>query len=113
MSAKPATISVESLRPLGILYPGDLYDLACLLLRLWDAKDQDTNSRNAGSVCRSRPTVNGLATHYSRLVSSVDPEQVREVLQRHGLPLGAVVDNDPVREVAVGNLSPGEGTSRR
>src|SRR5205823_2921303 len=82
---KVTRISVESLRPVAVLYEGDIHELACLLLKLCDANDREAFFKT-GSPVRSRPTVNGLATYYS-MVSSVDAEQVRQILVRHGLPL--------------------------
>jgi hypothetical protein len=113
MAAKQVRISVESLRPVKVLYEGDIHDLACLLLRLFDARDRETNSRNTGSVCRSRPTVNGLAMYYSLLASNVSTERVREVLRRYTLPLGAVVDDQAVPKVAPAAVRQGDGTGRR
>src|SRR5262245_30632849 len=113
MPAKETRISVESLRTVAVLYEGDIHELACLLLRLWDGKDRETNARNTTSVVRSRPTVNGLATYYSMLVPDVSTERVKQVLVRHGLPLGAVVDNEVAHEVAPAGLRQGDGTSRR
>src|SRR5215207_2328820 len=101
MPAKLAAISVESLRPVKVLYEGDLYDLACLLLKLYEAKDRETNSQNPRSFVRCRPTVNGLAVYYSLLVSSVSRERVLEALEGHGLPLDATVEHgDAARKVA-------------
>lgn len=96
MPAKESRVSVESLRPVAVLYEGDIHELACLLLRLWEGKDRETNARNPTSVVRSRPTLSGLAAAYSRLVFDVGPERVEEILVRHGLPLGAVVEHDEV-----------------
>jgi len=45
-------ISVSELKDIKILYKGDIYELACLILKLYDAKD-------AGSNARSRHTVYG------------------------------------------------------
>jgi hypothetical protein len=106
-------VSVESLRPVAVLYEGDLYDFARLLLKLWDARDREANVRNPRSVVRSRPTVNGLAMYYSMLVSAVSQERVKEVLLGHGLPLGAVVDNDGGRKVAPSGLRQPGGTGHR
>ncbi len=53
-------IGVSSLKSIGVLYEGDIYDLACLLLKVNDVKDRETNSK-------SRHTINGLAKSYSML----------------------------------------------
>ena len=51
-------IGVSSLKNISVLYEGDIYDLACLLLKVHDAKDRGTNSK-------SRHTINGFAKSYS------------------------------------------------
>jgi hypothetical protein len=78
-------IDVESLRPVKVLYEGDVYDLAVLLLRLYDAKAGQTGYGG-------RPTVHGVASANARLMTDLDVEQVEAVLRQHGLPLGAVVE---------------------
>jgi hypothetical protein len=80
-----ATISVETLRPASVLYDGDVYDLAVLLLKLYDARVGQTGYK-------SRPTVHGLASAYARLMTDPSVQQVEAVLRECGLPLGAVVE---------------------
>ena len=109
MPAKETRISVESLRPVAVLYEGDIYELARLVLKLLDATDREKNSHNTQSVVRTRPSVNGLAMYYSLLVSDVTAERVKQVLVQHGLPLGAIVDNEAVST----SLRQGNRTSRR
>ena len=77
---------VGALKHIEVLYEGDMYDLACLLLKVHDAKGRGTN-------CRSRHTVHGLATAYS-LLADVGRDRILEILKRHGLPLGATVEHD-------------------
>jgi len=79
-------IGVSLLKNIGVLYEGDIYDLALLLLKVNDAKDRGTNSK-------SRHTINGVAKSYSML-ANVDLKRVMAVITRHGLPLGAVVEHD-------------------
>jgi len=79
-------IGVSSLKNISVLYEGDIYDLACLLLKVNDAKDRGTNSK-------SRHTINGLAKSYSML-ADVDLKRVMAVMTRNDLPLGAVVEYD-------------------
>ena len=79
-------IGVSSLRNICVLYYGDIYELACLLLKVNDAKDRGTNSK-------SRHTITGLAKSYSML-TDVDLNRVMTVIMRSGLPLGAVVEHD-------------------
>ena len=44
MPAKETRVTVESLRPLEVLYEGDIHDLACLLLRMYEANSTVTDS---------------------------------------------------------------------
>ena len=114
MRAKETRVTVESLRPVAVLYEGDIHELACLLLRLYEGKDRETNARNPKSVVRSQPTVSGLAAAYSRLVSDVGRERIEEILVRHGLPLGAVVEHDEAtRSEAPTGLRRSRGTGSR
>jgi hypothetical protein len=114
MPKRETTVSVESLRGVAVLYEGDVHEIACLLLKLWAAKDRETNARRTGSVIRSMPTVGWLAMAYSSLVPDVSTERVKEVLVRHGLPLGATVEHDEaVQSEPPTGLRLAEGTSRR
>jgi hypothetical protein len=78
-------IGVDSLRPVKELYEGDVYDLAVLLLKLYDAKAEQAGYEG-------RPTVHGVASAYARLMIDVTTEQVESLMTDHGLPLGAVVE---------------------
>jgi hypothetical protein len=78
-------IGVEALRPVGVLYDGDVYDLAVLLLRLHDPRAEQTGHRG-------RPTVHEVASAYARLMIDISTEQVEAVFRRHGLLPGAVVE---------------------
>jgi len=79
-------IRVSELKDIEILYKGDIYELACLILKLYDAKDAGTNAR-------SRHTVYGLAGEYAMLLRW-SREQVLAILARHNLPLEATVEYD-------------------
>jgi hypothetical protein len=79
------TISVETLRPVRVLYQGDVYDLAVLLLKLYDARTGQTGYK-------SRPTVHGLASAYTWLMTDPGEEQVESVLGECGLPLAAIIE---------------------
>jgi hypothetical protein len=76
-------ISVEALKGVGVLYEGDIYDLACLLLKLNDAQDKGTNRR-------SRHTVYGVASDYSMLTRESRDKICtfwKDMVCRWGLPL--------------------------
>ena len=79
------TISVESLKNVSVLFDGDIYEFALLLLKLNDAKGR-------GSSTISRHTVQGLATAYCNLVD-VAFQDIISVFKRHDLPLGATVEH--------------------
>ena len=79
-------IRVSELKNVRILYKGDLYDLARLLLKINDAKDKGTN-------LRSRHTVKGLATDFAML-SGLSIGDVEKVLLPYDLPFGATVEHD-------------------
>jgi hypothetical protein len=84
LSTELAKISVESLKPVTVLFPGDVYDLAVFLLKVCAAQD-------AGKCRQSQYTLRGLAGHYANL-TDVEMEKILEVFRRHGLPKAAVVD---------------------
>ncbi len=79
-------IGVVALKRVNVLYEGDIYDLACLLLKVSEAKDKGTNSR-------SRYTVHGLATTYS-LITHLRREKILAIFENYALPLGAIVEYD-------------------
>ena len=79
-------IRVSDLKNVSILYKGDVYDLACLLLKINDAQDKGTNTR-------SRYTIKGLATKFAML-SGMDFEKVEKIFLRCNLPFGATIEHD-------------------
>ena len=81
-------ISVSELKDIEILYKGDIYELACLILKLYDAKDAGTNAR-------SRHTVYGLTGEYAMLLRwSRERVWLLAILAPHNLPLEATVEYD-------------------
>lgn len=78
-------IRVEALRGVQILAEDDLYDLAKLFNRLYQAK--------ASPGVRVRTTSNGLANIYCHR-AHVECEQVLGVLHAHGLPPAATIESD-------------------
>ena len=85
MSTTREKISVESLKDVSVLFEGDIYELAFLLLKVNDAKDRGTDQL-------SRHTVHGLATAYCNL-AQVEFEDIIRVFKRQGLPLGAIIEH--------------------
>lgn len=82
---KHRVVAVGAFKPVSVLFPGDLYDLACFLLKAFDA-------RAVGTKAKGRPTVHGLASAYARLIIDLPLQQVEDMLQRHGFDLGATVE---------------------
>jgi hypothetical protein len=76
-------IGISALKSVKVLYEGDMYDLACLLLKVSEAKDKGT----------SRYTVHGLATTYS-VITRLPREEIIAIFESYGLPLGATVEYD-------------------
>ena len=81
-------IGVGSLENKGVLYEGDLYDLACSLLKINDADDKGTNTI-------SRHTVKGLIGKYA-LLTNIDHAQIMSAITKYALPLGATIEYDEV-----------------
>lgn len=79
-------IGLKALKSVNVLYEGDIYDLACLLLKVSEAKDKGTNSK-------SQYTLHGIAATYS-LITHLRREDILSVFESHDLPLGAVVEYD-------------------
>ncbi len=79
-------IGVSALKKINVFYEGDIYDLACMLLKFHHAKDKDSTSR-------SYHTVNGLASAYA-MITGVEQEKILSVFKRYRLPLGAIVDDN-------------------
>ncbi len=80
-------VALSSLRPVSILFDGDLYELANLIIKISNAKYQGTN-------IKSRHTLHGVAAAYSRLVIDIDSSLIEQVLEERGLDLGATVECD-------------------
>ena len=66
-------IGVSALKDIEVLYKGDIYDLACLLLKINDAKDKGANTI-------SRDTVYGLSGTYATL-SRLDRRQILAIFE--------------------------------
>jgi hypothetical protein len=79
-------IGVSKLRNISVLFEGDLYDFANLMLKIYDAKNKGTNTV-------TRDTVIGLVHSYS-LLARVNSNQVLAVIKRKGLPLGSTIEHD-------------------
>jgi hypothetical protein len=79
-------IGVSELRNISVLFEGDLYDFANLMLKIYDATNKGTNTV-------TRDTVNGLVHGYA-LLARVKSNKVLAVIKRNGLPLGSTIEHD-------------------
>ena len=79
-------IKVSALKEIGVLYKGDIFEFACLILKVNHARDEGTNST-------FHHTVNGLFKDYA-IVARLSSNQVLAIAIKHGLPLGAIVVGD-------------------
>jgi hypothetical protein len=77
-------IGVSELRNIGVLFEGDLYDFANLMLKIYDAKNKGTNTI-------TRDTVNGLVHGYA-LLARVNSNRVLAIIKRYGLPLSSTIE---------------------
>ncbi len=87
----PRDIGVSKLKNINILIENDIYELACLLLKIYDAKDKETNTT-------TRSTVFGLFKIYAR-IAGMDEDQVISIAEHHHLPLGAAVNHDKKKQL--------------
>ncbi|OHB82193.1 MAG: hypothetical protein A2W31_16145 [Planctomycetes bacterium RBG_16_64_10] len=87
-------ISLAAIRDVAVLFPGDLHELATFLLKARDARDREANAQNPRTIQKSRPTLHGLAAHYSQ-VTDISRDHVERMLVEAGFDLGAVVEFDP------------------
>jgi hypothetical protein len=82
-------IGVSELKEIKVLYQGDIYELACFILKMDEALDKETNSKSYHTY----HTVNGLFRDFAML-AHLEYSQVIAVAVKHGLPLGATVEHD-------------------
>jgi len=87
-------VFLRSLRDVAVLFPSDLHDLAAFVLKARDARDGEANAQNPRTVQRSRPTMHGLAAHYTQL-TGISRDRIERILVEAGFDLGAVVEFDP------------------
>ena len=87
-------VPLGELRELGVMYPGDLHELATFVLKAYAARDREHNESNPPSVVYSRPTLYGLTQTYAS-VTNTWRERVERIVAEAGFDLGAVVVPDP------------------
>jgi hypothetical protein len=83
------TVHLSELRSIAILFPGDLYQLASVLLQGFDALAPSPNAS-------TRPTLHGLAGTFTYLFRELDRDRVEATLRKRGFDLGAVVEWDEI-----------------
>ena len=82
-------IGVSQLKHITILYEEDVYELACLLLKIETAKEKDNKDS-------SRPTVYGLFRKYAEL-ARLNETTLIAIAEQNNLPLQAVVNYDNMK----------------
>jgi hypothetical protein len=93
-------VYLSELENLKILWPGDFHTLAEFTLKCHEAKDKIANARNTGSVQKSRPSIHGVAMHYSR-ITDLSGSQIEQQLKSDGFDLGATVDFDQFPNISL------------
>jgi len=88
---KSRVLPLSKLKGIRVYFPNDLHAVALLVMKLNDAR-----AKHIGSKAVTRPTVNGLAKVFAQLIDACNPdyETVFNVIEQHGLPLGAAVEFD-------------------
>ena len=91
MTSSLDRLPLSRLKGIGVYCEDDLHDLAFLMLKLNDAR-----AAYEGSTSISRPTVNGLAKTFAQLINARNPDYgpVFAAVEKHDLPLGAVIEFD-------------------
>ncbi len=91
MTSSRDKLPLTRLKGIRVYCDDDLHDFALLMLKLKDAR-----AAYEGTNVISRPTVNGLAKEFARLIDPCYPdyEPGLAAVEEHGLPLGATIDFD-------------------
>lgn len=84
-------LPLSKLKGIGVYYEDDLYELALLTLKLYDAREA-----YIGSNTTVRPTVYGLARRFAEMINQTNPDcaPVFAVIEKHKLPLRASIEFD-------------------
>ncbi len=91
---KNKIVYLSQLKEISILYPGDVYEVAELIIRLSDAKYNESKTLKSKVISLSRPTLYGLANRFERL-ADIPKSRVEEVFEAHGFDdLNVVVESD-------------------
>ena len=93
-------VYLSELKNIEILWPGDFHTLSEFILRCYEAKDKITNARNKGSVQKSRPSIHGVAMHFSR-ITDLSGAQIEQKLKSDGFDLGATLDFDAPPNISI------------
>ena len=94
------TVYLSQLEDVQILWPGDFRTLSEFILHCHEATDKIANARNTGSVQKSRPSIHGVAMHFSR-ISDLSGAQIEQQLKSDGFDLGATVEFDQTPNVSL------------
>ena len=87
------TVYLSQLEDVEVIWRGDMRALAEFLLRSYDAKDREINAQSNRTTQRSRPTLHGLAGHFSMLTGILE-SRIQAELKANGFNLGATIEFD-------------------
>jgi hypothetical protein len=88
----PPPVPLSRLKGISVYFENDLYDLALLTLKLYDARAAYMKTKNI----KVRMTMNGLAMTMAELIDACHPDydKVFTVVKTHGFDLAASIDYD-------------------
>ncbi len=89
-------VYLSELKKIAIIYPGDIYKLAKLILQIYDVKDRKSNAniKITNTRTKSRPTLRGLARNFEYL-AGVPSEKIENEFKARGFSLGSLLEFDP------------------
>ncbi len=86
MAFRHIPIPVTTLKPISVLYPGDIYDIAVMLLRIYRAQHPCKNGR-------PQPTVHGVASKYS-MIAGLALDYIENIIRAENVNLMGIVVPD-------------------
>lgn len=88
-------LKVSQLKGLTVYAENDLYDFACLYLRIEQARGTQRVVRG-NTISYSYLTIHGLCSKFASMVDAVKlrVEEVEAVVEKAGIQLGASLDSD-------------------
>ncbi len=86
-------IKASALIGISVLYENDLYELACLMVKIHRAQDAEANRKSRGTRQESRSTLLGLAAKYAYL-TNISLSVIKDTIKQAGLSLGTTFEDD-------------------